>query len=111
MKKIWFYTGASSGFGRISAEAALRRGDKVAATARKLADVADLPEIFGDAVLPLALDVTDREQVRQAVWQAHSHFGRLDVVLNNAGYPLVGTVEWLLSVTHNATHSARRFVN
>lgn len=93
MKKIWFITGASRGFGRIWAEAALRRGDKVAAAARKLADVADLTAIFGAAVLPLALDVTDREQVRQAVRQAHSHFGRLDVVLNNAGYTLVGTVE------------------
>ncbi|BDI28189.1 short-chain dehydrogenase/reductase [Capsulimonas corticalis] len=91
--KVWFITGASRGFGRIWAEAALERGDKVAATARKLADVADLTERFGDAVLPLALDVTDAEQVRQTVAQAHAHFGRLDVVLNNAGYSLVATVE------------------
>ena len=93
MGKIWFITGASRGFGRIWAEAALQRGDKVAATARNLADVADLQERFGDAVLPLELDVTNAEQVRQTVQQAHAHFGRLDVVLNNAGYPLVGTVE------------------
>jgi len=59
MNKTWFITGASRGFGRIWAEAALKRGDKVTATARKLADVADLKERFGDAVLPLALDVTD----------------------------------------------------
>lgn len=91
--KVWFITGASRGFGRVWAEAALQRGDKVAATARTLADVADLTECFGDAVLPLALDVTDVDQVRQAVAQAHAHFGRLDVVLNNAGYSLVGTVE------------------
>ncbi len=91
--KVWFITGASRGFGRIWAEAALLRGDRVAATARKMADVADLKERFGDAVLPLALDVTDADQVRQAVEQAHTHFGRLDVVLNNAGYSLVGTVE------------------
>ena len=65
--KIWFITGASRGFGRTWAEAALTRGDKVAATARKLADVADLTERFGDAVLPLALDVTDPEQVQQVV--------------------------------------------
>ena len=91
--KVWFITGASRGFGRIWAEAALERGDKVAATARKLADVADLTERFGDAVLPLALDVTNPEQVKQVVHQAQAHFGRLDVVLNNAGYSLVGTIE------------------
>jgi len=91
--KIWFITGASRGFGRIWAEAALSRGDRVAATARKLADVADLTERFSDAALTLALDVTDPEQVGQVVAQAHAHFGRLDVILNNAGYSLVGTVE------------------
>ncbi len=91
--RVWFITGASRGFGRVWAEAALGRGDKVAATARKLEDVADLNERFGDTVLPLVLDVTDPEQVRQAVEQAHAHFDRLDVVLNNAGYSLVGTVE------------------
>ena len=91
--KTWFITGASRGFGRIWAEAALSRGDKVAATARNLADVADLSERFGDAVLPLALDVTDAAQVQQAVAQAHAHFGQLDVVLNNAGYSLVGMIE------------------
>lgn len=93
MKKTWFITGASRGFGRIWAEAALTRGDNVAATARKLDDIADLKERFGNAVLPLALDVTDAEQARRAVQQAHTHFGKLDIVLNNAGYTLVGTVE------------------
>jgi NAD(P)-dependent dehydrogenase (short-subunit alcohol dehydrogenase family) len=91
--KVWLITGSSRGFGRIWAEAALKRGDKVAATARTLADVADLKERFGDAVLPLALDVTDTDRARHAVRQAHAHFGKLDVVLNNAGYSLVGTVE------------------
>ena len=91
--KIWFITGASRGFGRIWAEAALERGDKVAATARDVASLAEFTERFGDAVLPLALDVTNAEQVRRAVAQAHAHFGRLDVVLNNAGYSLVGTIE------------------
>ncbi len=91
--KVWFITGASRGFGRIWAEAALKRGDKVAATARNAADVADLKAQFGDAVLPLALDVTNAEQVKLAVQEAHAHFGRLDVVLNNVGYSLVGTIE------------------
>ncbi len=93
MKKTWFITGASRGFGRIWTEAALTRGDHVAATARDVASIADLTGRFGDAVLPLALDVTNDEQVRQAVAHAHAHFGRLDVVLNNAGYSLVGTAE------------------
>ncbi len=91
--KVWFITGASRGFGRVWAEAALGRGDLVAATARKSADIADLTERFGDAVLPLALDVTDADQVQQTVQQAHAHFGRLDIVLNNAGYSLIGMIE------------------
>jgi NAD(P)-dependent dehydrogenase (short-subunit alcohol dehydrogenase family) len=93
MKKTWFITGASRGFGRIWAEDALKRGDKVAATARQLADVSDLTERFGDAVLPLALDVTDAEQVQQVVRQAHAHFGRLDVLVNNAGTSLFAATE------------------
>jgi NAD(P)-dependent dehydrogenase (short-subunit alcohol dehydrogenase family) len=92
-EKIWFITGASRGFGRIWAEAALERGDKVAASARGVDDVADLKTRYGNSVLPLALDVTNADQVRQAVQQAHDHFGRLDIVLNNAGYALVGTIE------------------
>ncbi|MCR8635334.1 SDR family NAD(P)-dependent oxidoreductase [Paenibacillus radicis (ex Xue et al. 2023)] len=91
--KVWFITGASRGLGRIWAEAALSRGDKVAATARTPESIAELKERFGDAVLPLALDVTDSQQVEHVVQQAHEHFGRLDVVLNNAGYTLVGTTE------------------
>jgi len=91
--KVWFITGSSRGFGRIWTEAALERGDKVAATCRNPDDIADLQERFGDAVLPLALDVTDADQVRTVVGQAHAHFERLDVVLNNAGYALVGTIE------------------
>ncbi len=91
--KTWFITGASRGFGRIWAEAALLRGDKVAATARKVEDIGDLKQRFGEAVLVLPLDVNDTEQVRQTVAQAHTHFGRLDIVLNNAGYSLVGMIE------------------
>lgn len=91
--KTWFITGASRGFGRIWAEAALERGDKVAATARNAQDLADLSERFGDAVLPLTLDVTDNDAISRVLQSAHNHFGRLDVVLNNAGYTLVGTVE------------------
>ncbi|WP_462264577.1 SDR family NAD(P)-dependent oxidoreductase [Mucilaginibacter sp.] len=91
--KVWFITGASRGFGRVWTEAALQRGDKVAATARKPESIADLKEKYGDNVLTLQLDVTQPGQVQEAVKQAHAHFGRLDVVLNNAGYSLVGTIE------------------
>lgn len=91
--KVWFITGASRGFGRVWAEAALKRGDKVAATARKLKSIADFTEKYGDNVLTLELDVTNTEQVKSVVTQAHAHFGRLDIVVNNAGYSLVGTIE------------------
>jgi NAD(P)-dependent dehydrogenase (short-subunit alcohol dehydrogenase family) len=91
--KIWFITGSSRGFGRIWTEAALRRGDKVAATARNLASLAWLREKYGTNILTLELDVTKPDQVRSAVTEAHEHFGRLDVILNNAGYSLVGTIE------------------
>jgi len=91
--KVWFITGSSRGFGRVWADAALQRGDKVAATARNLDSIADLKEKYGDNVLTLELDVTNTAQVKSAVEQAHAHFGRLDIVLNNAGYSLVATIE------------------
>ncbi|MGH7238382.1 MAG: SDR family NAD(P)-dependent oxidoreductase [Candidatus Saccharimonadales bacterium] len=91
--KVWFITGASRGFGRVWADAALKRGDKVAATARSLASIADIKEKYGANVLTLEVDVTKADQVKTAVEQAHAHFGRLDIVLNNAGYSLVGTIE------------------
>jgi NADP-dependent 3-hydroxy acid dehydrogenase YdfG len=91
--KIWFITGASRGFGRIWAEAALKRGDKVTATARKLEDIEDLKARFGDAVLPMALDVTNPEHVPQVVHQSYKHFGRLDILVNNAGTSLFAATE------------------
>ena len=93
MKKVWFITGTSRGFGRVWAEAALKRGDKVAATARKLASIKDLKENYGENVLTLELDITKPDQVKKALEQAHTRFGKLDIVLNNAGYSLVGTIE------------------
>jgi NAD(P)-dependent dehydrogenase (short-subunit alcohol dehydrogenase family) len=93
MSKVWFITGTSKGFGRIWAEAALERGDHVAATARNVDSLDGLVETYGDLVLPLALDVTDKAAIDAAVAEAHEHFGRLDVVINNAGYGLFGTIE------------------
>ncbi len=94
-KKVWFITGASRGFGRVWTEAALKRGDKVAATARHPAALDELTTAYGDAILPLALDVTDRDAVFEAVGQAHRHFDRLDVILSNAGYGYMGAIEEL----------------
>ena len=85
MTKIWFITGASKGFGREWAEAALERGDKVAATARRLETLDALVDTYGDAVLPIQLDVTDRSADFDAVERAADHFGTLDIVVNNAG--------------------------
>ena len=94
-EKVWFITGTSRGFGRQWAIAALDRGDTVAATARDTATLEDLVEHYGDRLLPIRLDVTDRDADFAAVKQAHDHFGRLDIVVNNAGYGQFGFVEEL----------------
>jgi NAD(P)-dependent dehydrogenase (short-subunit alcohol dehydrogenase family) len=94
-EKVWFITGASRGFGREWTLAALERGDKVAATARDVSTLDDLTAKYGDALLPLKLDVNDRDADFAAVAQAHDHFGRLDIVVNNAGYGQFGFIEEL----------------
>ena len=93
--RTWFITGCSRGFGREWAIAALERGDRVAATARDLSTLDDLVTKYGDALLPIQLDVTDRDADFAAVRQAHEHFGGLDIVVNNAGYGQFGFVEEL----------------
>jgi NAD(P)-dependent dehydrogenase (short-subunit alcohol dehydrogenase family) len=94
-EKVWFITGTSRGFGREWAIAALERGDKVAATARNTTTLDDLVEKYGEALLPIRLDVTDRDADFAAVKRARDHFGRLDIVVNNAGYGQFGFVEEL----------------
>jgi NADP-dependent 3-hydroxy acid dehydrogenase YdfG len=91
--KTWFITGASRGFGRAWAQAALERGDRVAATARDVSTLDDLAAAHPEALLPVTLDVTDRDAAFAAVAAAHERFGRLDVVVNNAGYGLFGAIE------------------
>lgn len=93
--KTWFITGCSRGFGREWALAALERGDSVVATARDTASLEPLVAAHGDSVLPISLDVTDRAAVFAAVARAHEHVGRLDIVVNNAGYGQFGMVEEL----------------
>ena len=91
--KVWFITGTSKGLGRAWAEAALARGDQVAATARDISSLCGLVHEHGAQVAPIRLDVTDRAAVFAAVATAQERFGRLDVVVNNAGYGLLGAVE------------------
>jgi NAD(P)-dependent dehydrogenase (short-subunit alcohol dehydrogenase family) len=93
--RSWFITGASRGLGRSFAQAALAAGDRVAATARDTSSLDDLVAEHGDAVLPVELDVTDRAAAFAAVRKAHDGFGRLDVVVNNAGYGVSGAIEEL----------------
>ncbi|MBK6010386.1 SDR family NAD(P)-dependent oxidoreductase [Streptomyces sp. MBT53] len=93
MPKTWFITGASKGFGLEWAEAALERGDRVAVTSRSESAFDDLVAKYGDAVLPLRLDVVDRDAAFEAVQQTVDTFGGLDVVINNAGYGLFGMTE------------------
>ena len=93
--KVWFITGVSRGFGRIWAEAALQRGDRVAATARHKDSLKEIIAKYGDKVFAAELDVTHRDACFAAVNAAKEHFGRLDVVVNNAGYGQFGAIEEL----------------
>jgi len=91
--KVWFITGTSKGFGRIWAQAALARGDRVAATARDVKTLQPLVDRYGELVAAIALDVTDKAAVAAAVAETINRFGRIDVAVNNAGYGLFGTIE------------------
>ena len=93
MKHVWFITGSSRGFGRALARAALQAGDLVAATARRPEQLGDLVAEFGDGIQPIALDVTDAAAVASAIAEARERFGRLDVIVNNAGYANVSPIE------------------
>jgi NAD(P)-dependent dehydrogenase (short-subunit alcohol dehydrogenase family) len=93
MKQVWFVTGSSRGFGRALVRAALQAGDLAAATARRPEQLADLSAEYGDSIHPIALDVTDPAAAASAIAEARDRFGRLDVIVNNAGYANVSPIE------------------
>lgn len=92
-RSVWLITGCSTGIGRAVARAALEAGERVALTARDAAHVADLAREFSEQTITLALDVTDQSQIEAAVSETESTWGRIDVLVNNAGYGYVGAVE------------------
>ena len=92
-QQIWFVTGSSRGFGRAVVSAALDAGESVVATARRPEQLADLVERYGDRVLPVTLDVTSRAAAQAAIEGAVGRFGRIDVLVNNAGYANIAPVE------------------
>jgi NAD(P)-dependent dehydrogenase (short-subunit alcohol dehydrogenase family) len=91
--KVWFITGASTGFGRLLAEEALKASGRVAATARKVEQIADLAGEYPDTARVFALDVTRPEQIEVVAKDAIAAFGRVDVLVNNAGYGIAGGIE------------------
>lgn len=93
MSKVILITGASRGFGKLWAQALLKRGDKVAATARDIKALDDLVSVYKDSILPVKLDVNDRTAGFEAVQKVKDHFGRIDVLINNAGYGVFGAIE------------------
>ncbi|MDB5110437.1 MAG: short-chain dehydrogenase/reductase [Mucilaginibacter sp.] len=93
MTKVWFITGSSRGLGRSLTEAVLAAGDKVAATARNPETLNDLTKKYPGQIFPIKLDVTVRDEVYAAVATAVAHFGKIDVLINNAGFGIIGAAE------------------
>lgn len=93
MSKVWLITGTSRGLGRAIAEAVLKNGDRLVATARHMDTLDDFVQTFGDQVVPVALNVTDADAAERAVSFAVQHFGRIDVLVNNAGYGTISSLE------------------
>lgn len=93
MSKVWFITGSSRGLGRSLTEEVLAKGDSVAATAREIRQLDALVEKYPGLILPLTLDVTQSDQIQKAVEDTILHFGRIDVLVNNAGFGIIGAAE------------------
>jgi NAD(P)-dependent dehydrogenase (short-subunit alcohol dehydrogenase family) len=92
-KGVWFITGASSGLGLAIGNLVLQRGGRLVATARDARSVQDLARVGGDRVLALSVDVANGSQIAEAVTRAEGRFGAIDVLVNNAGYGLLGSIE------------------
>lgn len=93
MSKVWLITGSSTGFGRVLTEVLLEKGERVVATARSVASLADLQTQFPDTLKSLTLDVTNFAQIEEVVKEANNWATRIDVLVNNAGFGLVGAIE------------------
>ena len=109
MSKVWFITGTSTGFGRELAVAALEAGNQVVATARKPEVLADLTAKYGDKVLAVRLDVTNKFDIGSAVKAAEEQFGRIDVLVNNAGYGIFGGFEEITDAQFRAQYETNVF--
>lgn len=92
-QKVWFITGASKGMGLETVNAVLKNGDKVAATSRNIKELIDQIGNQNDSFLPLQVDITNNEEVKKAIETTIATFGKIDVIVNNAGYYLVGSIE------------------
>ena len=103
MKKVWFITGSSKGLGKSLVEAVLLRGDDVVATARNPQQLNDLAEQYPKQLLTIELDVQNKEQIYFAVDKAVKHFGKIDVLVNNAGFGITGAAEAYLRTGQKST--------
>lgn len=93
MNKVWLITGSSTGFGRVLAEVLLEKGERVVATARNLESLADLQKQYPDTLKAVTLDVTNFAQIDEVVKASNDWASRIDVMVNNAGFGLVGAIE------------------
>ena len=93
MQRVWLITGCSTGFGRELAQVAAAKGDAVAGTLRRTEQMADFEALDPDHLMPLQMDVTQPEQVAAGVQQVLNRYGRIDVLVNNAGYGSIGPIE------------------
>ena len=109
MSKVWFITGTSTGFGRDLAELALETGNKVVATARKPETLSELTAKYGDSVLAVALDVTKPDTIASAVQAAKDKFGRIDVLVNNAGFGIFGGFEEITTQQYREQYETNVF--